>query len=340
MPLPRNKLARNTNVKTKFGKTKEAEKQETRFKDVCSKHKIGGLDFTDCLYSDPDGNVTYMDKQTILANLKLGVIIVKYVPSETDDDIEIPMYDLIKIAKDKEERIESNKTDENNDDKPEEIINEINELHETTKENVQEEIVDDQNVEQENEQNIEQENVQHNIEQEQENDSNEQDQNEELEEYKPTRAERRQQARINAASVKRQKALERMRADMAKHESTNKNGNKYFRNFMKDLAKFKLEPVTNIKYFEVKTNRTKMVVEDPKVFDITVKLSKFTYRMFIGDLQMKSHVMKRIDPTIEMSNIVDDHNDFLERIKADKSVNKIIHDDDSDSDSDNESDQE
>ena len=120
-----------------------------------------------------------------------------------------------------------------------------------------------------------------------------------------------------SAKNKRDKALKQMAEQLAQKAEA-EQGNKYYRRFMDDIkSKFTLEAQSNIKYFEVKANSTDMVIEDPTVYKLVMPATaKQTYLLIIGDLQMKSAIVRRIDPAYKAEVMFKEQNDFLERIKA------------------------
>lgn len=120
------------------------------------------------------------------------------------------------------------------------------------------------------------------------------------------------------------------------------SGNKHFRNFMKDIKnKFSLVEQPSIKYLEIKAETTAMVIENVRAYTITMPVeSDKKYMLFIGDLQMKSGLIRQIDPAYKIDNVVKEQQDFLERIRAIEGAktvelddNDVISDEDSDNDS-------
>ncbi|XWV24621.1 hypothetical protein QJ856_gp1164 [Tupanvirus deep ocean] len=120
-----------------------------------------------------------------------------------------------------------------------------------------------------------------------------------------------------SAKAKREKAIKQMNDELAK-KAKNKNGNKYFRNFMKDIrSKFNLKEEPEIKYFEVKAETTDMVIDGVKAYRISMpENTKESYFLLIGDLQMKSGLIRQIDPAYKADKVFKEQHDFLERIKA------------------------
>ena len=98
--------------------------------------------------------------------------------------------------------------------------------------------------------------------------------------------------------------------------------NKKHRRFIDDLtAKFKLEEQPKYAFFEAQSDTSKMVIEQAKVHKIIFKNSGIdTHYLILGDLQLKSKVISRIDPNHNAEDMYRDHNDFMERIKAKEAI--------------------
>lgn len=96
-------------------------------------------------------------------------------------------------------------------------------------------------------------------------------------------------------------------------------GNKFHRHFISDLtSKFKLEQYSQYKYLELKVESSFMLIENPGVFRISVTdLDKDI--LIIGDLQLKSGVVKQIDPNYGATDVLKDQEKFMEQIKTKES---------------------
>jgi hypothetical protein len=121
---------------------------------------------------------------------------------------------------------------------------------------------------------------------------------------------------------KRDRAIQQYQEQMAQ-KMNSEQGNKYYRNFMKDLrSKFTLIEQTDYRYFEVKSNQTDMVIDGARVYKLAMPectdntKGKGTYFLILGDLTMKSGLIKQIDPSYHADKVIKSQNEFLERIKA------------------------
>ena len=124
--------------------------------------------------------------------------------------------------------------------------------------------------------------------------------------------------RKKLAKVKREKALKQMNDILMQKANKKGEGNKYHRNFMKDLrSKFILEQKDKFKYVEVKAETTDMVIDNSRVYQITMPpKTTNVYLLIVGDLELKSKLLRQIDPNYKSEQVFDDHSEFLERIKA------------------------
>jgi len=121
--------------------------------------------------------------------------------------------------------------------------------------------------------------------------------------------------------AKRDRAIKQYQEELER-KAAQKEGNKYFRNFMKDLrAKF---PLVNleIRYFEAKVEMTEMVIDGPRAYQLKMPDSvKETYYLIIGDFVMKSGLARQIDPAYRSESVFKEQQEFLDRIKAKESSN-------------------
>jgi uncharacterized protein YbjQ (UPF0145 family) len=119
-----------------------------------------------------------------------------------------------------------------------------------------------------------------------------------------------------SAKAKREKALKQMQEQLEKQSKS--KGNRHYRNFMKDVkSKFSLTEKPEYKFFEVRAETTDMVISDVKTYEIIMPINtKETYLLVLGDLQMKTGLIRQIDPAYKSEKVFKEQNDFLERIKA------------------------
>jgi hypothetical protein len=120
----------------------------------------------------------------------------------------------------------------------------------------------------------------------------------------------------NSTNEKRDDAINKLNSELAKKAKNEKN--RFHRNFLKDLkSKFTVTMTTNYQFFEVKAEVTDMVIVNAVVYTILMPSNvEKTYLLILGDLQMKTGVIRQIDPSYQSDKTFRDHDDFLERIKA------------------------
>lgn len=325
MPLPRNVTARNKNTHTKNAKNRDHVKKTSELDTICDKHQIGNLSFRSCKFASAEGNVTFIEHECVRGNMKLGALIIRAKELLPSSDV---IYDLVRLEKEKLERDENKKNEE-----AEKIRDEMqrlqnanaletlpvgnehhNELLQTlinkcNMETINESSNDETNNQQTNEISNDQQSTEITI--DNQNDSFERTSDENTFTSDENNREKTQ------LEQKRLNALKQMRHELDK-KVNDKSGNKFYRKFMKDIkSKFVLVPDPNIKYLEVKAETTDMVIDNTKAYRIIMPDKiKEQYIMFIGHLQMKSGLLREIDPTIGFDKISRDHSDLLERIKA------------------------
>ena len=94
------------------------------------------------------------------------------------------------------------------------------------------------------------------------------------------------------------------------HKST---GNKYFRNFMQEIKSHcHLDFQRQYKFAEFKVDSTDMVIDDVDIYKVKDNLF-----LVIGDFQMKSSVIRQLDPTYDADTVAEVNQDFLSKIQSD-----------------------
>ena len=356
MPLPRNAKSKNSSTRNRNAATKEITKKTNELDFICEKHKIGNLSFRSCKYATAEGKVTFVDHSHVRGNMKSGIMIISahaLTPLES-------VYDIVEIEKSKRERAEKKKEEEmekarieierftnTNSSLPEEQTAEASDQHKNLLEELENKIYEPNNTQ-----------AQTNVDQQTNLDQQPPVETKEttpeilettetiidLNENKDITSEILETTTKNnnkdiipknpkkdkSTKAKRTKAIKQLQEQITT-KANNKNGNKYFRNFMKDIKnKFILQDEPSIKYVEVKAETTDMIIDGVKAYKIMISASniKETYFLFIGDLQMKSNLIQQIDPTYKVDRVLKDQNDFLERIKAKESVKAKVFDED------------
>jgi len=342
MPLPRNSRAKNQNTHKKNAIQKENTKKTSEIDTICTKHKIGNLTFRSCKFATDTGAITFVEYDSIRGNLRNGVVIVKATLVTTATDI---VYDVIEIEKAKKERDEKKKQDdaEKTRNEVERIVtsnstsnkDETNENHQNLLEKMIDQDADQPDTTKDNV--IATENsviiTENSVDGEKEKEDNvittENSVDGEKEKDKEKEKEKEDQNKKNNSKTKFKKTQREKNAKKMQEQLEAKanaiNGNKYFRNFMKDIkSKFILNEKAEFKYFEVKAEATDMIIENVKTYQIVMPNNvKEIYFLVIGDLQMKSALIRRIDPAYKADKIFQEQNDFLERIQA-KENSKIM----------------
>ena len=346
MPLPRSKLALNRNTHIKNAATKDITKKVTDLANVCEKHKVSELEFKTCILVTADGHVTDVEHEEIKGNMRSGIFIVK---ANSLDPMGDDVYDLVQIEKAKKERDLEKHNEELQKAKPE-----IDRLKNNMEQFDKSKVPDADNEHQKllsklvNESSVTQDIVA------EVNDKIEVDvvsqpepivpipsptpteppasgelNDKTIVEVAPTNSEGKEgddkpdisNKKIKQANKnrnKREKALRQLNDQLMRKENPKPERNKFYRNFMKDLrAKFTLEPQDKFKFMEVKKDTTLMVVDGTMVYKIVMPAkTKETYLLVVGDLDMKSRLIRRIDPNYKSEKVFQEQNEFLERIKA------------------------
>ena len=128
---------------------------------------------------------------------------------------------------------------------------------------------------------------------------------------------RKKLGKMKKAEDRRDKAKQQFHEQLFQ-KSMEKQGNKYFRNFMKDIrSKFTLVERPEYKFFEAKVDSSNMIIDGVKTYQLTMPANtQETYLLLLGDLQMKSGLIRQIDPAYQSEDVLKEQYDFLEKIKA------------------------
>ena len=336
MPLIRNNRARNAYVKKKVI-SRELARKIVDLDEICEKHKVCDLQFKNCNLVDDNGNINYIMHSKIKSNMKISatlVVATSVVVSET-------RYDLVQLIMDKKERDEKKREEELSKTKaeiekmgtattaPPELPNTahetllsdlINNIQNSDPESLDTESLDTEILDTELiPESIEQ--VVQAVEPEVEPEVDKAVEPE-VEPEAEVEQETMQNKKKKIAQYKREKALKQMKQQIAQKEE--KNGNRYYKKFIRDVnAKYTLTERPEFKYFETQTGSTYMVMDSVKVYEINMPVSiKDKYLLIIGDLQLKSALCRQIDPTYNISNVTQNHNDFLSRIQEKENQKK------------------
>lgn len=325
--LPRNMVARNTNIHQKKNIFIQTKRIKSQLKDICLKHKIDTLSFRSCKFANNDGKITFVDHEEIIGNFRRGIIIVKATSITTD--ITNNLYDLVEIMQKKKERIESKQKE----DSVKEILeierlkqNEINLNKEGKKFNEKKNDVDElDNIYNDNHHDNHHDKDAINIENSDQvdaenNDGTKSEKIHDVELKNDDEIKLDKNDNVKKNSEKNDDDNTDLNKEVVKKEIVGKKEkkNKYFRNFMKDIQnKFCLEEITDFNFFEVKADTTDMVIENVKVYKISLpSYIKEIQLLVVGDIQMKNDLIRQIDPSYKADEVLKKHNDFLDRIKS------------------------
>lgn len=327
MPLPRKQLAKNTSTHKKYGITREATRKIIELDNVCTKHKVGKLTFKKCKFATEDGTITFIEHDEIKGNMKSGIMIIK--ANEISESKNF-VYDLVQIQKDKRES-DLKKIEDDAKKAQLEIERLKNSKTETTIPNVQPEhenllmkLVKESETKEEQKETKEEinkkinEETKEEIKEEQKEEIKEEPEESSDEEDDDKTVSKKSNKTHRNTESKRKKALQQMKEQLEKKSNPKPERNKFYRNFMKDLkGKFSLEKQDKFKFLEVRAETTDMVIVNAEIYKIGMPVNtKVSYFIVIGDLQLKTGLIKQIDPNYNMASVLKEQNDFLERIKA------------------------
>ncbi|CAH6421646.1 Hypothetical protein MVR_LOCUS312 [uncultured virus] len=302
---------------------------------INEKHKVGNLTFASCKYSKRTGTVSYVEHSTAHGNMGAGIIMIRASVVNHSERV----YDLIEIAQAKAERDAKKKEAEtvkaieemerlrqqeegSQTDLDVAIDADILAQHTELVAELDGAITDatpaEPSTEPSTDPNTEPQLVDELdgklIENPDDDDNTDMPTDEDVTEPMSVATAKAQKRR-----QRMKKKVDRYKKDLAAREEK-KGNNRLCRNYLADLkAKngFKLTEDLDIQYFEVLVNSTSMVIEDAKMYTLALPSeAKETILIIVGDLAMKSAVIRRIDPAYKVDKVFKEQTEFLDRIRA------------------------
>lgn len=344
--LSRTSRARNAASHMKRDSANSVSKSKRDLDTICEKHKVGDLSFKEssCKLSDENGTVSYIDHTNSKGNMRCGVILLQVLNIAVSDTA---IYDLVKIQTDKKNNDEKKRQEEIA--KAKEELDNFNNRQKAGDNSVDDNsgIVTDTNAIQPTDEIIDDINIGPNCNSDAGTITSDTVTNDIVTNNSKTNPESESDTNTESDSNANteeihNKILETMDTvfEIGEHEAkldelenpppqdtqtkpvvnttVKKEGNKHYRNFIKDLRdKFTLVEQFDYYYFETKVNVTDMVITNSTVYKLQMPTgTKHMYLLIVGDLQMKTDLIRRIDPAYNSGDIFRSQNDFLKRIEA------------------------
>lgn len=325
--IPRSSMSRNRGSRKRFAASKELASFHSSMETLCKRHNIGELKFRNCKNSKADGTCELLTHSTIKGNVKTNIMVVN-VTSATPSQI---IYDLVDIHNKKVERDRIKNEKQRELEKPElerharmaeeefkRAQEKANKPLDVSTEHLIDSIKTQSGIDSENDTGLD-EHIQETEDPDPESDDDTENKSESQPEPKPTRAEIKSKKLTQKNKEKIDNKIKK--AQQTRAENEQKRPNKAIRKFKADLekmfkTKFSLNECPDLKYFEFKMDTAEMVVEDGKIYKISNEINDHFYYVIIGDLMMKSQMLRNIDPTYNMDKSFFEQTEFLERINA------------------------
>lgn len=328
--IPRNKLAIGQKYKKKQGANLQNKKNINSYNDICTKHTIGEFEsVTGAKLISHGGTVTNITYNRLVGNMQASILIFEGTDITPSDE---SMYDLMTIEANKKEkeRLKAEKEEKEKEDhikKMRDAEGKYDDEHRNAF-TAEGEGVDSGKTHQEMLDSTHQEMLETlGVDSDQKNSQTEpqtesvQPEPADPDQFTPDEldqpASQTESAPIttsDSSKVVYLKGLDRplLRVNLPKHIK----GNSHHRNALKDLAaKFPLYQDIAYRYLEVKVNRTQMVIDKVGVFYLEVS-STDRYMLVIGDLQMKSSLIKQIDPNYGAEDALKGHTEFADQVRS------------------------
>jgi len=316
--LPRNSVIAKKNLNRNTRSAISSLKKDTSIlNNLCDKYNIKDLTFRSSKFISDNGTITSINHNSVKGNLRSGILLINcsnlsIIPNE--------IYDIITIKKNKLMLDQKKNIEAQNKAKPE-----LERINQQIKKRIENESVTQDNIDilatQHNEDEIiTQDNETEIITQDNEDEIITQD-NEDDMVTQDNEDDMVIQDNDDIVTQDNDDIVAQNNGTIVHNDQPNKPkriaktiGNKFFRNFMKDIKeKFKLEFKDNYEFCELRKDATDMVIENVNVYKINIS-TKEMYFLIIGELQMKRGLIKQIDPTYETDRVIDDHNSFMEKI--------------------------
>uniref|UniRef100_A0A6C0CBQ1 Uncharacterized protein n=1 Tax=viral metagenome TaxID=1070528 RepID=A0A6C0CBQ1_9ZZZZ len=341
--LPRTRILANKNLSRNTRTAKSNLKKDmTALNTICDKYNVKELTFRSVQFITTDGTITTVQHNTIKGNINNGIFLIES-PSTAVTLNQI--YDIVKIKDDKKNRDLQKKIEAQNKSKPEverlnkQIIKDLQTLKaanttddqidnlvniaENAVDELAEKVVDvvtDNLIENEIADKVTDlieneiaDKVTDLIENEIADKVTDLIENEVADEMTDTSIEKVADESINLSD---QTAANNVIQPKINKKTAKMTGNKFFRNFMKDIkGKFRLSFQDEYEYCEFRKEATDLVVEGVNIHKINIPNDVLSYYIVIGNMQMKRIVIKQIDPAYGADDIIDEHNEFMNKVQ-------------------------
>jgi len=317
--IPRNKLAVGARHKKRTGDATSGKRNTTTLENLFTKHSVG--EFTTCRRArlvDHNGKFTEIMYEQVIGNMRASILVFK--SAALHPDLSDATYDLITIERNKKAKEEKKLLDDMETTK-----DRINTLHES--ENKFDKSLREDEVEAEAEgavavtevdethaKMLDLLKVQEDLADGTGNDDIESEIIPEVDPIVETIVEPEAAVESDAIVIP-ETDYKPVPTILPKRIA----GNKYHRNFLTEIvSKFKLVQETKYRYLEIKIDATPMVIDKVGVFRILGTFGKdqtTDHILIVGDLQMKSTLIKQIDPNHGAEDVIKNQTEFAESVR-------------------------
>ena len=297
--IPRNKRIIGEKHKKKFGEKNAIKNEKVVFDSICEKHGIRELySCRSATLIEPNGQITLINYKQTIGNMKASILVFQEAKLEISNP-EI-VYDLIRIEQEKKKK---------DQEKAMEDMKKTKEHMESLKRGDQSNLKE--NIEAMSSEKASHDTIMNMLEQDTASEEKEKD---------PVSADSTiQPEQIDNTAIVKEISRMPDKSNLIPKVVGNKHNKKFL---MEIYNKYTMELQSQYKYVEVKIGATCLVIDTANIYKINLPHTKEYCLLIAGDLQMKSGLIKQIDPNYGAEEVIEEQAKFAEKIQEKEKLSR------------------
>ena len=280
MPLPRNAIGKNMKYKKKYSQRLSQKTNKNKLNELYHQNSLVKLGFRKCkMIIDKEVNKVVFKE--VYGNMKTGLLVINYTDLQKYESVTYDIYDIIKKKNEREENMRKIKYDESLDKHQKEKMQEEENNNKPTEKEIglHNKMIDE---------------------------LNEKFSDDKFEFFKDLKID-------DIISTDNEDRTQKREVNDNVKKNYSKNFNRHHKNFLKNVNnKFKLTENLDVEYFEVFSNTTPMIIENPVVKKLC--LDNMEYLVVVGTIYLKRDFIKSIDKYYNAEENIEEYTDFYERM--------------------------
>ena len=310
--IPRNKRIIGEKHKKKFGEKNAIKNEKVVFDSICEKHGIRELySCRSATLIEPNGQITLINYKQTIGNMKASILVFQEAKLEISNS-EI-VYDLIRIEQEKKKK---------DQEKAMEDMKKTKEHMESLKRGDQSNLKE--NIEAMSSEKASHDTIMNMLEQDTASEEKEKEKEKEIQIEKDLVSPDSTDSTIQPEQIDNTAiAKEISRMPDKSNPIPKVVGNKHNKKFLMEIYnKYTMELQSQYKYVEVKIGATCLVIDTANIYKINLPHTKEYCLLIAGDLQMKSGLIKQIDPNYGAEEVIEEQAKFADKIQEKEKLSR------------------